>query len=238
MLKCLVFFFSVFIYTCPLSATLLDNLQKAQKGDYIVTAQGKNYTLMHIYDRKENILTVEEITAPSKIFQGKSTLWKAWIMQGAPYHTAWVMYSIDLKDGKMKAYYSLTKNRWVDMSKVDNFLTTLLNLNMLPIPFSDRKKVGLQLLKKGNRPLWQPKMIVEGREISGVFFDAFRTKWPNDNSELSGKVIEVYVPRENERYPSYFPYWLEISGVVGNAKIRIIDSGSKMDSPAPPLRKP
>jgi hypothetical protein len=51
----------------------------------------------------------------------------------------------------------------------------------------------------------------------------------------SGKSIEVYVPHENNKYPSYFPYWLQISGLISNAKVRIIDSGTGMISPAPPL---
>ena len=45
-------------------------------------------------------------------------------------------------------------------------------------------------------------------------------------------MIEVYVPHESNKYPAYFPYWLQISGMVGKAKVRIVDSGSQLASPA------
>ena len=41
--------------------------------------------------------------------------------------------------------------------------------------------------------------------------------------------------QKNQNYPSYFPYWLQVNGVAGKAKIRIIDSGSNLKSPKPPL---
>jgi len=228
-------FFSLFLlFTAMTEASLLDNLRRANKGDYIVTAQGKSYTLLHIYDRKDNILTIEEITAPMRQIQRLKKPWKEWIMQGAPNNTAWVMYAVDLNNGKMLAYYSLTKQEMYDLSQADSFLTTLLNLKLQPIPYADRRKTGLPI--QSNRPLWHPQMVVEGRPIPNVEFDAWRTQWPKDNSDLSGKEIEVYIPNENSKYPSYFPYWLEISGVIGNAKIRIVDSGSGMDSPAAPLK--
>jgi hypothetical protein len=76
---------------------------------------------------------------------------------------------------------------------------------------------------------------VDGNNIPAVPFEAWQTHWPKDGTDLSGKSIEVYVPQENDKYPSYFPYWLQISGMVGNAKVRIVDSGSYMNSPMPPL---
>lgn len=226
--------FSVFFALCiclffPLDGSLLENLNQAKQGDYIVTAQGKNFTLLHIYDRKENQLIVEEITVPSNAFKGRLISWKGWIMQRAPFNTAWVMYTVDLSNGKMLSYYSLTKNVWYDMTEAESFLTTLLNLKLEPIPSAKRRKIGAG---GKNRPLWQPLMVVDGKAIPGVEFNAYKTEWPKDNTELSGRCVEVYVPKESQKYPSYFPYWLEISGLVGNAKIRIIDSGINMDSPA------
>lgn len=226
MFKCLLL-----LLTLPflLQGALLENLRQARKGDYIVTVQGKNTTLIHVYDRNDPVLTLEEITAPTKDLPCP-TVWKSWIMHKAPRHTAWVMYSINLTDGKMLAHYSLTKNVMQDMSQANTFLTTLLNLHLEPIPDRQRKKVGR------SHKLWQPRMVVDGREIPDVAFDAYRTQWPKDKSELSGKTIEVYIPTNSKNYPSYFPYWLEISGLALQAKIRIIDSGSGMQSPAPPLK--
>ena len=44
------------------------------------------------------------------------------------------------------------------------------------------------------RPLWQPRMVIDGKPIQGVLFDAWKTDWPRDGSDLSNKTIEVYLP--------------------------------------------
>ena len=219
------------------SIFLRDNLKRAIKGDYIVTAHNKNFTLLHIYDKKDALITIEEITVPTQRMQGRFPSWKEWIRQRAPYNTSWIMYTVNLNTGQMQEYYSLTKNAWFDMSQADSFLSTLLNLRLELVPMKDRRRIGLPPIigATDRRPYWQPRLVIDGQEVGGVIFDAWQTKWPKDNSELSGKSIEVYVPHENDKYPSYFPYWLQISGLISNAKVRIIDSGTGMVSPAPPL---
>lgn len=216
---------------------LRENLKRAQKGDFIVTAQNKNYTLLHIFDKNDNKLTVEEITVPLSKFPRNIQSWRQWVNLRAPGNTSWVLYTLDLSTAQMLEYYSVSKNVWYDTSQADSFLTTLLNLRMEPIPLDDRKRVGIPPFPgmTDRRPLWQPRMVVDGLWIEGVEFDAWTTEWPKDSSDLSGKTIEVYVPAKNNLYPSYFPYWLQISGMIGNAKIRIIDSGSHMTSPAPSI---
>lgn len=239
----IIHFLTAFLLTvsaicCGETIYLRDNLKRAQKGDYIVTAQNKSYTILHIYDRTPSILTIEEITVPAQRMHGTFTSWKEWILEKAPGNTSWVMYTLDLANAQMLKYYSLTKRAWYDMSKANNFLTTLLNLRLEWVPYDQRRKVGKKpslFNSEDRRPLWQPRLVVDGQEIQGVPFEAWQTHWPKDGSELSGKSIEVYVPRENEKYPSYFPYWLQISGMIGNAKVRIVDSGSGMHSPMPPL---
>ena len=230
-----VLFIACFAFCAGQEIFLRDNLRRAQKGDFIVTVQNKSYTILHIYDRTPNTLTIEEITVPAQRMHGNFTSWKDWIKNRAPGNTSWVMYSLDLSSGQMTKYYSLTKKAWYDMSKAGNFLTRLLNLRLEPVPYENRRRIGLPSLfeSEDRRSLWQPRMVVDGQEIPGVAFEAWQTRWPKDNTDLSGKSIEVYVPRENDKYPSYFPYWLQISGMIGSAKIRIVDSGTRMDSPAP-----
>lgn len=212
---------------------LRDNLKRAQKGDFIVTTQGKSYTLFHIFDKKNDTLTIEEITIPTSKVNLKNFSWRQLVYQGATGNTAWVTYCINLTTGQMCDFFSYTKNEWCNISQSDNFLSTLLNLRLYRVAKSDRRKIGhppppgtIDL-----RRTWQPQMTVDGRHIEGVAFDAWKTKWPKDNGELSGKTIEVYVPEENDKYPSYFPYWLQISGMIGKAKVRIIDSGTGLVSP-------
>lgn len=213
---------------------LRDNLRKAQKNDFIVTSSNKNQTVLRICSQGNERLLLEEITVAEskKITQMYS--WKDWIANGAPFHTSWIMYEIDLTDGQILRAYSFTKQGWLKIADGDNFLSKLLTLRFWKVPDEKRRRVG-RGPRNESRPLWQPLMIVEGHQIDGVSFDAWKGQWPKDGGDLSGKIIEVYLPQESSSYPGYFPYWLEISGLVGKAKIRIIDSGHDMHSPKPCL---
>lgn len=219
---------SIFFLPFALSADsflLKQNLRKAKQGDYIVTAQGKTYTLLHVFSKTEDTLTIEEVSVPVARYKLPNGAWKEWMAEGAPHHTSWVMYSIDLSTGQIKKFYSFSQNGWHELSSVDNFLSTLLNLELYQVPDQDRKKVG-----RSSKEIWQPNLVFEGRKIPLVQFQAWTTNWPKDGTELAGKSIEIYIPVENDKYPSYFPYWLQISGMVGKAKVRIVDSGTGMVS--------
>lgn len=214
---------------------LRDNLQNAQPGDFIVTLQNKNYTLLHIYNRDCDNLIIEEITVPTSRINFKAISWREWVYKGAAGSTSWILYALNLSTARPQNYYSVTKGGWFEMPERENFLATLLNLRMERLTVRERKKVGIPIVPSADtREIWHPKLIVEGQCISNATFDAWRTRWPQDGSEIAGKVIEVYTPQDR-CYSSYFPYWLQISGVVGNAKVRIIDSGKGLLSPAPPV---
>lgn len=219
-----------FLPLCSAEQELLlrDNLKRAQPGDYLVTAQGKNYTVLLVRGKDAEHLKLEEITLPMKRVP-KQFSWRNWVLEGAPGHTCWMMYTIHLPTGVMEQTYSFTRNEWVNIPQAQNFFSTLLNLRLRRVADHERKRIGhSQFSDVDRRPFWQPTVVVDGAAIKGVPFDAWRTRWPKDGTDLSGKIIEVYVPKENGRYPSYFPYWLQISGIVGNAKVRIIDSGTQL----------
>lgn len=203
---------------------LKNNLRMTRPGDYIVAIQGKSVTLLHIFERQGNLITIEEVAIPSARAKQYVSSWREWLEQGACGNTSWVIYQIDLNSGNMLRYFSFTKNGWFHIPQAENFLGTLLNLNLTQIPYEKRRKLG----HRGG--LWQPQMVVESEVIPGVFFEAYNTVWPKDGTPLSGKAVEVYIPRD-ERFPSYFPYWLQISGGIGKANFRIIDSGSNLHSP-------
>lgn len=210
---------------------LRNNLKNAQPGDFIVISASKTQTLLLINAKQDSILTIEEIAVPENK-RSPQVSWKQWVTQGAPGNTSWVRFNIDLQTGKMLSYYSFTKKNWFEIPDADNFLSKLLNLKFTQIPENARKRVGPKPRSGPEmRSLWQPQMIVDGQNIKGVLFDAWRTRWPRDGSDLSEKVIEVFLPQDSKRYPAYFPYWLQINGVIGKAKIRIIDSGSQLKSP-------
>lgn len=208
---------------------LKNHLAKAKAGDYLVTIQNKNYTILLIRSATPGQLSVEEITVPVvRIRKQTDFSWKKWLQQGASKHTSWLMYRINMPEGLIQQVYSYTKNEWVTMPESQNFLSILLNLRFQPIPLDERKRVGPPHPsdREDRRPLWQPQLIVEGRIIPDVLFNGWRACWPKDGSELSGKMIEIYLPKEEGKYPSYFPYWLQVIGMTGKAKARIVDSGS------------
>lgn len=231
-----LFFFS----TLGASETLFlrDNLMRTNPGDFIVTAQNKNYTVLLIRDKTDKTLTVEEISIPEQRFpKGQFKVWREWINAGAPGHTAWVSYTVAPYDNKMTNYYSYTQGGFCDVDS-NHFLCTLLSLRFHKIPDAQRRRIGATFRHGASteqRPFWHPRLIVDGENIPGATFTAWRTKWPQDGGDLAGKQIEVYLPDSNSPYPSYFPYWLEVSGMIGKAKVRIIDSGSSLQSPKPPI---
>lgn len=209
---------------------LKKNLEKAESGDYVVIAQGKSYTLFHILKVQNRLLTIEEITIPASL---ASETWRSWVENNAKGNTSWVHYQIDLEKDEMKNYYSFTKNGSFTVPEADNFLATLLKLNLQKIPYSLRRKIGppQREKKEDSRYLWQPKMIVDGLTQEGVQFDAYSTIWPKDGGPLSGKMIEIYLPSNSTEYPAYFPYWLQAKGMAGQANVRVVDSGKGLVSP-------
>lgn len=231
------FAFLIFTFSLSLEANLLlrDNFTRAQKGDFIVVAQGKNYSLLHIYAKGSNELTIEEISIPSSKVPKNDFTWKGWVQNGAMGCSSRVIYVIDPTTGLLRNFYTLRQGRWYEMMPQSSFLPTLLNLQFSYVPPTQRRRIGINFAAEGGRTLWQPKMIVDGYTIEGVQFNAWKATWPKDGSDLSGKTIEVYLPEESSSYPAYFPYWLQISGIVGNAKIRIVDSGSQLTSSLPTI---
>jgi hypothetical protein len=216
---------------CPLFSELQlkENFQTAKTGDYIVTRCGKTYTLMLIGKKTPPHLTIEEISAPTTAFPKKQIDWRSWVENDAPNNTCWVRYTLDMNTGLMQNAYSFTTNQWYRTDQSNAFLTTLLNLPFVEVPGKERKKRGN--IKSGE--LWQPQMICNGTAISGVFFNAYKAIWPNDKSDLSQKEVLIYIPQESDQYPSYFPYWLQVSGNIEKGKLRISDSGRGLKSPKP-----
>jgi hypothetical protein len=212
---------------------LKDKLHKANPGDFIVTARNKNFTLWHVYDRTPEELLIEEITVPAKNISLNDQSWRDWVGNGAYGNTAWIVYTINLNNGSIQNIYSYTHQSWMTLAQGENLLSILLNLPFQLVPERERRKIGS---RHHVRTLWQPPLIVDGQIIPGAPFDSWRTVWPKDGSDLSGKTIEMYLPQDDSIYPAYLPYWLEVSGMVGKAKVRIVDSGKNLSSPRkPPL---
>jgi hypothetical protein len=231
----------LFLACLPLSGgelRLKGKLAEAQPGSYLVLEQNKTFTFFHVHDRFDNKVIIEEVSIPAASCPSKQMDWKQWFERGAAGHTGWMISRIDLQTALFEETFSFTHKGWVDMRDTNPFLTTLLNLSFKTVSEADRRRVGLPpgYNKTDHRPIWNPRLVVEGQIQEDVSFSAFRARWPSDGSELSHKYIEIYLPNvdaksEASSYPLYFPYWLEIEGKIGSAKIRVVDSGMNARSP-------
>ncbi len=213
---------------------LKNNLKQAKSGDYLVTEHGKNYTILAIKGLDKEGLKIEEISVPAVSIKGQRSngsspfSWKSWLNSGAKGNTCRILYHIDLEEGVIKQAFSFSKNEWISMPQSQNFFSTLLNLQLSMVKDEERRKIGPPPTDgtPDRRKVWQPPLIIDGKAVANVSFDVLRTRWPADGGELSGKIIEVYLPKESAKYPSYFPYWLQVMGVIGKANLRIVDSGN------------
>jgi len=207
---------------------LRNNLSRTEKGDYLVSVRNKNYTLILIEKKLADSLVIQEVTIPQQLFPRQCKTWRSWLEAGAPSHTAWVAYTVDLKTGKLQNYYSYIHQSYMNISETDNILSKLINLPLHPLPEYKRRHVGTS---DGRSRLWHPRMVVDGNSVPGVMFDAWEGRWPPDQSQLSGSTIHIYLPQKGKGYPDYFPYWLQVKATVGKAKLRIVDSGHQLTSP-------
>lgn len=235
------FFFLILLATCSLSSnaeeiSLKQTLSVATVGSYIVTEQNKTFTLLHIYDRRGTKLFLEEVAIPSSSFSRFRCGWKEWFESGAPDNTSWTLSQINLETAAFEESYSFTHGGWMDCAQEGGFLTTLLNLRFERLPDPERRKIGLPpgFGKPDYRPLWNPRLVVNGATIRNAAFSVWKGRWPTDGSELSHKNIEIYLPETadpNPPFPTYFPYWIEVEGKIANAKVRVVDSGFGAISP-------
>src|SRR5581483_3409810 len=206
-------------------ACLLEKLSRGQAGDFIVTAQEGNYSLLSIRSISESVLILEEISVPSKQIDLKTIAWKKWVADKAPGHTSWTLYEIDRATGGLIECFSYSKNGWLYLDKSEQFLMRFMALPLTTVPPLERKKIGPQPPQgeTDQRRTWNPTVTLEGKKICPATFEVLKTQWPDDNSRLASSTIELYFSREFSDFP--FPYWLELQSPHYRFKMRTIDSG-------------
>jgi hypothetical protein len=232
--KILTYFFVLFLFCSTSFAipseilTLGERFARAQAGDFIVTAQESNYSLLFIRSITTDILLLEEVSVPTHQVDVKKIHWKEWMSHKAPGHTSWTLYEIDRKSNKLVECFSFSKNGWLFLDEAEQCLTRLFSLPLDLVPSNDRKKIGPQPAsdEEDRRALWNPPLIVEGKKMAKPSFEVLKTQWPDDGSRLGCCDIELYFV---EDFP--FPYWLEIQSPHYAYKMRTIDSGRNLFSP-------
>ncbi|MBS0604532.1 MAG: hypothetical protein JSS60_05780 [Verrucomicrobia bacterium] len=221
--------------------SLQEKFTQAKAGDFIVTAQEGNYSILFIRSITVDTLLLEEISVPSRQIDLKKVDWKKWVFEKAPGHTSWTLYEIDRATGALTECFSYSKNGWLFLDESEQFLTRLLSLPLTPTADAERKKIGPQPApgEHDSRAPWNPPLVVEGRKVERPAFDVVKTQWPDDGSRLALCFIELYFAKELPAFP--FPYWLEVHSPHYAFKMRTVDSGHDLISPmvgAMPHRAP
>jgi len=215
-----------------MSLSLKDNLSTSEAGDYIVISHGKTTVLLHLNKLSKDSAVLEEIVIPSKKIKSDID-WQDWLDSRSPGNTSWILYEVNLKSGKVELCYSVTERCWLQVSRVDLFLSTLISLNYEKVPLNKRLRIGLP--PDGDRPdyrkIWHPGLTFEGKTGEGVLFDAWSARWPRDGGELAGKEIIIYLPASIGKYLNYFPYWIQVKGLAAKFNFKVVDSGKNINSP-------
>ena len=226
-------FFSTLIISCLCffylsSFKMADRLFEAEKGEYIVTLQDKNYSLLLVRDIQKNSILLEEVSIPSDDINASTMDWKSWMELGAPGHSSWIQYEIDPTTLKLIECYSFSKKGWLYLEESEHFLSRLLSLTLSKIPSEERKKIGLSPKQEeiDQRPLWNPPFFSKGKK-NKIACEAWKSYWPKDDTLLSSCQIIMYFPSKEI---SSFPLWIEASNGHFSYAIRVIDSGKQLTS--------
>lgn len=224
--------FYLFLFSLTKSAlifplTLKEKFQQAgsSPGSFIVTENQKTISFLRFHSFEDPFLFLEEINIPSHFITKQGMDWEKWIKEKAPNHTSWLLYQIDLTECKILHCYSFSRQSFISLTGQESFLATLISLPLENIPLADRKRIGPKPSSDmlDTRKLWNPPKILNGKKYKNNHFEMMHTKWPKDDSDLSGREIDVYFDTEQPLFP--FPYWIEIGDGHNVFKIHVIDSG-------------
>jgi hypothetical protein len=212
---------------------LIEQLRQATVGDYLVTQQGRNSSLLLVRSVDNHRVVFEEITLPFAAHPANTEEWRVWLAQGAPHHTCWIAYLLNIQTGRIEHTYSYSQRGWINARQADHLFSTLMTLPFTPVPPSHRKRVGPPSLmgKEELRRPWNPPLVYEGVRQRNVDFTAYEATWPKDQSPLAGSRVTIYLPAFSSSYLSYFPYWIEAQ--ANSYTIRVVDTGRSLTSPQP-----
>lgn len=209
-------------------------------GNFIVTEYQKNLSFLRVHSFSPSSVFLEEINLPVHLAPKKPILWDDWVQKKAPGHTSWLLYQISLDDCKVVDCYSFSRQSYIALSDNQSFLSRLMTLPLTKVSLSERKRIGPQPVNDmpDTRKLWTPPKIYHGKKIKDPHFEMLQATWPKDDSELSGKLINLYFDKDQPDFA--FPYWTEIGDGYNSFQMHAIDSGNCLVFPykALPAKSP
>jgi len=228
MIKRLIFFYFLVSSSLCFAFSIKDRLANSLEGDYLVAKHGKTITLIRIAKNANDKVLLEEISAPISLVKEKD--WPTWVSEHAPGHTSWIMYEIDLISSNILESYSFSRGAWLKPNNEENLLISLSKLTLKKVPLERQKKIGPPPLdgETDHRRSWTPPMIIHHEKVEKPEFDILQTKWPDDQTELSGKEIQLYFDKKKE---FFFPFWIEVLTDHIALTLKVIDAGHNLSSP-------
>ncbi|MEL7432242.1 MAG: hypothetical protein AAGI90_06960, partial [Chlamydiota bacterium] len=213
------------------------HLLQAKKGDYAVFQQGKILSLVHVRSADKNAFVLEEISLP--LYAAKHIEdWQNWAFTGAKGASSWTVFEIDLENKELIEAFSYTKGAFLQGASADTLLSKLLAAPLIPVSEENRKKIGPPPIgrQQDRRAFWNPPISLK-TWAKRPSFAVYSTKWPTDDTPLSGKRLELYFAK-NQQAP--FPCWIEVQGDHGFVYTKIVDAGRDFQTPFPyfPRRSP
>jgi hypothetical protein len=226
----LFFILTILMSTCCADQTIKNFLSKGENGDYIVARNGKMVNIILIKSILPEKVILEEISAPYQKIASYQDCWNQWVLEKAPHHSSWSIIEIDLKEGTILECYSFSRNTYIQLSPSQSMLASLLQLPLKEVPDRERKKIGPKPPSDESdfRKTWQPPFVFEGKPIEKATFKVMETSWPNDESELAGRVLTLYFDQEM-KIP--LPLWIDVETSHAIGHFHVIDSGKNLQSP-------
>ncbi|MEI8300874.1 MAG: hypothetical protein WCG10_04600 [Chlamydiota bacterium] len=230
MYKKLMLFSLIILNQLVLGLTLKERFQPISSknnilGNFIVTEHQKNLSFLRVHSFLDSSLFLEEINLPIHLAPKKPIFWDEWVEAKAPGHTSWLLYQINLDDCKILDCYSFSRQSYIALSDGQSFLSRLMTLPLTQIALSERKRIGPPPTNDmpDTRKLWNPPKIYHGQKIKNPHFEMLQASWPKDESEFSGKLINLYFDQDHPEFT--FPYWIEIGDGYNLFQMHAIDSG-------------
>lgn len=227
----ILFFFAFLLsifHLQGLDFALKDKFRVAHVGDYIVTSQDKNYSILLIKEKGDTSIVFEEISFPETMLDPKKMSWQAYLDNKAPNHSSWILFEMSLITGELIECYSVSQRSWISLEESEHFLSKFFCLPLKEVPFEERKRIGPPPKDRedDHRAFWYPPLFIHGKKKEKPLFDIRKSKWAPDGSLLSNSSIEMFFYADDRSYP--FPIWIEVNNGHYGFKIRAQDTGKNL----------
>jgi hypothetical protein len=192
--------------------TIADRLQNLSKGDVVVFDLHNSVAAVEVCDTHEDSIELRVVSATKDVLTRHNyASYIEWHTKGC-------------KDAQFDEKLLVQEKKGVIGSTPIHakWLETLFQLELFKIPHFSRRKSGPPPMSGeiDRRPIWNPPLVVFGERIKEEC-EAFSTKWPEDESPLSSRILILYFPKSAKTVQT-FPYWIESPS--SSFHVSVIDS--------------